>query len=241
VRQRWVARELMDEVDGDPEELTRSLMDLQSVNRWLGGSRTAIRRLGPMIERVAADLSRPVRLVDVGTGSADLPLQLVSWSRARGIHLEVLATDLHPKTAAVARLATAGEPAIGVLQADGLRLPLADGSIDLALCSTALHHFDEGSATQLIRELNRVSRSGFLVSDLRRSRAAYLGVRILAETLWRRHPMTRHDGPVSVKAAFTPEELRSLVRSAGIDAAVVRTEPLFRLSLVVDRTREDRH
>jgi len=239
VRVRRPARELMDEPEQDAEELTGSLMDLRVVNRWLGGSRTAIRRLGPMIGRLAADLDRPVRLVDVATGSADLPLQLVDWSRKRGIRIEVLATDLHPQTAAVARLATAREPAIRVLQADALQLPLADGSFDLALCSTALHHFDDSAATRVIHELDRVAQSGFLVSDLRRSRAAYLGARLLAATVWRRHRITRHDGPLSVAAAFTTEELRSLVTRAGIAGAEVRAEPLFRVSLVVDRTRKD--
>lgn len=240
MRERRVARELMDGSDLVPEELTGSLMDLRSVNRWLGGSRTAVQRLGPMIRRVAAGRDRPVRLLDVATGSADLPLQLVAWSRNQGIRIEVVATDLHPETAAVARLATTPEPAIRVLQADGLRLPFANGSFDLALCSTALHHFDGPPATQVIRELNRVARAGFLVSDLRRTRVAYAGACILAATVWRRHRLTRHDGPLSVAAAFTPKELRALASDAGLSGALVRAEPLFRLSLVVDRTREDR-
>jgi SAM-dependent methyltransferase len=229
----------MDEVGQDPEELAESLRDLQVVNRWLGGSRTAVRRLGPMIRRLAAGLERPVRLLDVATGSADLPLQLVEWSRRQRLRLQVVAVDFHPTTAALALEATAGEPAIHVVRANALDLPFADAVFDLSFCSTALHHFDWPDATRVLREMDRVARSGLLVSDLRRNRAALLGARALAATLWRRRRITRHDGPRSVAAAFTVQELRSLARAAGIDAAALRAEPLFRLSLVVDRTGQN--
>jgi SAM-dependent methyltransferase len=226
----------MDEAGQDPGELAASLRDLQVVNRWLGGSRTALRRLGPMIRRLALSLDRPVRLLDVATGSADLPLQLMEWSRRHGLHLRVIAVDFHPTTSVYARDATAGEPAIQIVRADALDLPFPSGSFDLALCSTALHHFDQSAAAYVLREMDRVARSGFLVSDLRRTRAALIGARALAATLWRRQRITRHDGPRSVAAAFTAQELRSLARTAGIEAPAVRAESLFRLSLVVDRT-----
>jgi SAM-dependent methyltransferase len=229
----------MDEVGQDPGELADSLRDLQVVNRWLGGSRTALRRLGPLIRRLAPGLDRPIRLLDVATGSADLPLQLLEWSRREGLNLQVVAVDFHPTTAAFARAATAGEPAIQIVRADALDLPFASGAFDLALCSTALHHFDEPDADRLLREMDRVARSGLLVSDLRRSRAALFGAHVLAATLWRQRRITRHDGPRSVAAAFTVQELRSLARRAGIDAAAVRAEPLFRLSLLVDRTGQN--
>jgi SAM-dependent methyltransferase len=229
----------MDEVGQDRGELADSLHDLQVVNRWLGGSQTAVRRLGPMIRRLAVDLNRPIRLLDVATGSADLPLQLVDWSRRRGLQLRVVAVDFHPTTAAIAREVTAGQPAIRIVRADALDLPFPSGSFDLALCSTALHHFDDPAAARVLREMDRVARSGILVSDLRRTRAALIGARALAATLWRRRRITRHDGPRSVAAAFTVQELRSLARMAGIDAAAVRAEPLFRLSLVVDRTGQN--
>jgi SAM-dependent methyltransferase len=229
----------MDEDGQDPVELAESLRDLRVVNRWLGGSRTALRRLGPVIRRLASRLDRPVRLLDVATGSADLPLQLIEWSGRQGLRLQVVAVDFHPTTAALAREASADEPAIHIVRANALDLPFPRGAFDLALCSTALHHFDGLDATRVLREMDRVARSGLLVSDLRRNRAALLGARALAATLWRRRRITRHDGPRSVAAAFTVQELRSLARAAGIDAAAVRAEPIFRLSLVVDRTGQN--
>lgn len=225
--------ELMDQPDPDPAELERSLEDLRRVNRWLGGTRAVLRTLVPMMERLD---ERPVRVLDVATGSADIPRALARWARRRGERIRVVATDVHPRTLETARRETAPDPEIEVRAADALELPFADGSFHFAVLATALHHFDQPQAVAVLRELDRVASHGVVVSDLRRSRPALLGARALAATVWRRHPITRHDGPASVRAAFTPAELRKLAASAGLRGARVWNNPLFRVSLVLDRT-----
>ncbi|HET7274893.1 MAG TPA: hypothetical protein VFI91_06915, partial [Longimicrobiaceae bacterium] len=73
-----------------------------------------------------------------------------------------------------------------------------------------------------------------IVSDLRRSLAGLAGARLLASTVWGAHPVTRHDGPLSVRRAFTPAELAGLADAAGWPNARVRTHPFFRVSLVLN-------
>lgn len=232
LRSRALGAERMDEPDQDAAELTRSLADLRGVNRWLGGTRQVLGLVGRMVERTP---DRPVRLLDVGTGSADLPLVLAAWAHRRKIDLRIVATDLHPHTVAVARRRTEGEPRISVQAADALALPFDDGAFHLAMCNTALHHFDRGGAIQVLRELSRVSARGLVVTDLRRSFAGLQGARLLAATVWRGHPVTRYDAPLSVRRAFTVDELREVAVEAGLHRPVVRADPLFRLSLVADR------
>lgn len=236
MRERELQPELMDDPSQDAGELARSLEDLRGVNRWLGGNAAVLRRLGPLILREGA--SGPVTLLDVATGSADLPLLLVRWSRRHGVELRVTAIDFHPTTARVARECTAHEAGVRIVQANALELPFATRAFHFAMCCTALHHFTSAEAERVIEEMDRVARAGWLVSDLRRTRAAMLGVRLLAATVWRRHPVTRTDGPRSVAAAFTLAELRRLADAAGAGAAVVRREPLFRLSALLDRRGE---
>jgi 2-polyprenyl-3-methyl-5-hydroxy-6-metoxy-1,4-benzoquinol methylase len=228
-REALIGRELMDRPDADPAELERSLDDLRRVNRWLGGTRSILKRLAP----VAAGIrDRPVRILDVATGSADIPLELTRWGREHGLELRVTATDLHSRTVEVAAGRVAADPWITVERADALHLPYADSSHHIALCSTALHHFGRRDAVAALRELARVASVAVIVGDLRRSLPALIGARILAGTVWRRHPITRHDGPLSVRSAFTTEELRELAEEAGMAGAVVRPEPVFRISLV---------
>ena len=125
--------------------------------------------------------------------------------------------------------------------ADALQLPYADGAFDFALCSTALHHFD--ARDQLLRvlgELNRVAGIGGIINDLRRSRPALIGANLLAATFWRTHPVTRHDGPLSVRRAFTPAELDDLARAAGLPGARVHAHVPFRVALVWEKEDDGR-
>jgi ubiquinone/menaquinone biosynthesis C-methylase UbiE len=150
--------------------------------------------------------------------------------------VEIVATDNHATTLELARAHTAGEPSIRTEAADALDLPFADGAFDVALLSTALHHFDDDAdCLQVLREMHRVSRLGLIVNDLARSRGALLGARLLAATVWRRHPVTRHDGPLSVRRAFTPAELRDLAARAGFGKARVYAHVPFRVALVVEK------
>lgn len=223
----------MDLPDQDPDDLATSLADLRRVNRWLGGTRVVMSHLAPMVRR----LGRPCRVLDVATGAADIPLAVTAWASREGREVQVVASDLHPVTLESARRATAREPAISVAEADALALPFGDGAFDFALCSTALHHFDRrADAVRVLRELDRVARHGVVVNDLARSRLALAGARLLAATVWRGHPLTRHDGPLSVRRAFTAAELWELAREAGIDTARVHAHLPFRVALVVDRT-----
>lgn len=230
---RAAGAERMDEPGQDPAELGRSLADLRGVNRWLGGYRVVLHHL----ERLAARHPRPAyRVLDVATGSADVPLKVAAWARARGIRMEIVATDLHATTLEHARRQAAADPDVRVEPADALDLPYADGAFDLALCSTALHHFDaRDQLLRVLRELHRVSAIGGIVNDLRRSRPALAGAHLLAATFWRTHPVTRHDGPLSVRRAFTPAELNDLARAAGLPGARVHAHVPFRVALVWER------
>lgn len=225
--------ELMDAPAVDAGELAHGLADLRGVNRWLGGKRTALGAIDPLLRRLGG---REITVLDVATGSGDLPLALVTWARGAGLSVRVTATDLHPATLAAARAHTAVEPSVQVQSADALSLPFEDGAFDFAMCHTALHHFEESDAIRVLRELDRVARCGVVVTDLARSAPALLGARLLAGTVWRRHPVTRHDGPRSVAAAFTRRELAELAAAAGMIGARVHRRPVFRLALVVDRT-----
>lgn len=233
VAHRAAGAELMDEPTVGRAELEAALRDLRAVNRWLGGWRVV--RL--CMRDLLAGLPRgSYRLLDVGTGSADLPLRLLRWAARRGVRLQVVATDAHPGTLELARERTAGVPQIEVRWANALALPFADGEFDFVTGSTMLHHFDEADALRVLREMQRVARRGVVVNDLRRAGPALLGARLLAATVWRHSRLTRHDGPLSVQRAFTVAELRTLARCAGLERARVRAHAPFRLSLVVDRT-----
>jgi ubiquinone/menaquinone biosynthesis C-methylase UbiE len=210
---RISGEERMDSPDADQGELRQSLGDIRAVNRWLGGTRVVISLTERLMKRFPQET---YRVLDVATGSADIPIALADHAARRGRRVSVVATDVHPGTLAEARLRATGRKEITVEQADALSLPYETGAFDIVLMCTALHHFDEADAFRALSELGRVARLGVIVSDLRRSWTGLAGARLLAATVWRRHPMTRHDGPLSVRRAFTPAELSNMAGRAGL-------------------------
>lgn len=222
------APELLDEPTHDARVLRQSLDHVAAVNRWLGGERALLAHVTPLLRQ-----DRVTRLLDVGTGSADLPRAIVSWARRHARRVEIIATDIHPQMREIAREACRGFPEISIEAADAKALAYADRSFDAALLSLTLHHFDEEEQKTILKQLVRVSRESVIVNELLRSRLNYIGARLLALTFWRRNPLTRHDGPLSVLRAFTPDELLQLGNGAGRSAQVYR-HFFQRIVMVVD-------
>jgi ubiquinone/menaquinone biosynthesis C-methylase UbiE len=130
---------------------------------------------------------------------------------------------------AIARRATAADPALSFVRGDGGALPFADGAFDVVTCTLALHHFEPDGARALLRELRRVARLSPVVCDLRRSPVAFAATWLWSRTS--RNRLTRHDAPLSVRRAYTPGEALALARDAGWRAPRVRREPFFRMTL----------
>jgi ubiquinone/menaquinone biosynthesis C-methylase UbiE len=224
------ADELMDRPDVDPAVLADALDHVAAVNRWLGGRRALLRHLPWALEQQTRP--GPARVLDVGTGSGDLPLAVSAWSRRHGRPVQITAVDLHGRTLRVATERTRHDPVVRLARADGLQLPFDTGAFDAGLMSMTLHHMDGPALTGILRELRRVTRGGaVLVGELERSLPGYLSARLLAATVWRRNPVTRHDGPLSVRRAFTADELVDLAREAGFSAPSAHRHPFFRVVL----------
>jgi ubiquinone/menaquinone biosynthesis C-methylase UbiE len=166
----------------------------------------------------------------VGTGAGDLLAAVVRRERERERPIHAIGVDLHATTLAVTRHRVA-EP-IRLVRGDGLRLPFPDAAFDLVHLGMVLHHMDGDRLPGLLREAARVARNGrILVSELERTVANYLGARLLAATVWRFNSVTRHDGPLSVLRAFTPDELLTVAASAGLGRVSVHRHPFYRLVL----------
>jgi len=212
--QRQREPEWMDEDDVDPEQLRRSLSFIRRINALLGYTRATLSHL----ERFSAGWKpgERIEVVDLATGSADVPLAIVRWARPRGFDVHVVGIDRHEKTVQAAREATAGEPRIRIVQADALNLPFAAGSFDYAVCSMFLHHLSDDDAAMVLRSMGNVARRGIIAADLLRHRRAYAWISMF--TLFA-NPIVRHDARVSVRQAFSKAEVLALRERAGLGFA----------------------
>lgn len=219
-------RERLDESHHDPYRIHRTLDHMAGVNRWLGGSRVVLEHVKPCLG------TGELQILDVGTGAGDIPRRVTRWAARRGRRVTVTAVDRQYQVAQIARDRSHMEPAIRVAVGDGLRLPFPPDSFDVAISSMTLHHLGDDEAATFVSELGRVARQTVIVNDLERHRINYAGAKVLAHTVWRSDPYTRHDGPLSVRRSFTQGELLSIGRRGGLENARVHRHFPYRLALV---------
>ena len=212
------------------EELDGSLADIRVVNRYLGDQRALLKHLSAKVGAGSA-----FSVLDIATGSADLPVAMVDWARKSGVSATITGVDINERTVEVARKQTAQYPEITLAVADALHLPYPDKSFDFVLCSKSNHHMTDAENVSLIQEMLRVARQGYIIMDLRRSWIACCLIYLLTR-IFTRNRLTRHDGPLSVLKAFTPEELAALASSAGATKFTVAREPFWLLVLSGDVT-----
>ena len=198
---RRTTPELMDDPECPEREVRAALRGLRRLNRFT------------LSRRIVRRLVGPGTVLDVATGSADIPRHLLETGRASAaVGLDVSATIL--------REARAVSPGVGLVRGDGLRLPFRDRAFDTAVCHLFAHHLeDEEEVVTLLREMGRVARA-IVVVDLLRRRRLLFWVRLVTALSPSR--LIRYDGPVSVRRAWTARELTVLLGRAGLSGTVRR-------------------
>lgn len=213
--------EVLDDPGADPALVRAELTDLIVLNRWFGGTRAVIDALLPLLPAPG----NACTLVDVGTGSGDIPRAVARAARRRGVAVTAVGVDRSPLAARVAVMT--GLPTV---VSDGSSLPLASRSVDFVIASQVLHHLEPEVATRWIRELDRVARRAVVIADLRRTRAAMAAVWLVSFPLGL-HPATRRDAVLSLRRGYTVAELDAMLRNAGVNPMIWRS-PIARLVAV---------
>ncbi len=230
---RVVTPELLDTDAASPAEVRQAFADLQRINRWFGGIRTTRHMLekvvaawpalvGGVARRDANAHAKPeLSLLDVGAGGGDVCVAAAAQIRGvAGISITLL--DRMPSHL----------PRNGVrkVAGDALSLPLRDGSFDLVACSLLVHHFEPAEIVRFVNEALRVARVAVLLNDLRRS-PLHLALVCAGFPLFTR--VSYVDGIASVRRAYTPAELKPILRETRAARVEMNNEFLYRLGAIV--------
>jgi ubiquinone/menaquinone biosynthesis C-methylase UbiE len=234
----WIDLPLTDELEDidDPAqpytEMARAMGDVARANSLYWGTRPIISHVAALLRDVPQGTT--IRILDIATGSADIPDALQRWGRKRGLSLEVVGLDNMP---AMLRMAQECHPTVPTVQADALHMPFAPGAFDIVLCALAFHHFGFDDSVSVLRAMDRLSKRGFIVSDLRRDRltlwTVQTGMRLLCP-----HPFTKHDAPTSVRRSFTPREYAKMVALSGAQDVRIHSHGYVRIALVQQKRKK---
>ena len=218
--------ELLDLDEAPFDEVQDSLEDVRLVNRYLGGYRVLLYYIRNFIKRHPLD--KEFLVLDLATGSADQPIVVVDMARQLNVKIKVVALDINSKMLNYAHEKIRGYPESHLVH--------GENSFDVVMNSLSLHHFTRIQAVNILRMADLVSRCGFIINDLHRSRIAHAFILILTR-LVTKNRLTRHDAPVSVMNAFTPSEMAEMAQEAGVKCFTVNRHFPYRIGLV--STRKD--
>ncbi|MBC8099294.1 MAG: methyltransferase domain-containing protein [Armatimonadetes bacterium] len=228
---RFDQAELLDQGAGTEADVRANLAEMWRLNTLFGGLRSFTRYLQPRLQQAA----QPLHIVDLGTGSGNLPTHLMRWAQQQHIQLQLYPFDLASRNLVIAQEQRSANPAIHLIQGDVLALPFAANSIDYYISSLFLHHFSPEVLIQVLRDSYRLARRGIIMNDLVRGYLPLAAFRLI-QPVFARHFLTRHDGLLSIKRAYTAAELRDLARAAGIDHAQVYSHFPWRMTLVAEKS-----
>jgi len=221
----------MDTMTFDEPVVRRTLAFLGMTARHFGGAHVVIERLAEW------SASRPangeISVLDVGTGGAEIPMAIAQWARRAGRRVKIVALDLMPEIAGIARANAREFPEIEVRCQDVFALRETGESFDYVTASLFLHHIPTPRIREILRLFDQIARRGVIVSDLARNAASYWAVKSLA--LLTGNHVVRHDAPLSVQRAFTREELQDFADRAGLSYLRAQEAPWFRLSLAGEK------
>jgi ubiquinone/menaquinone biosynthesis C-methylase UbiE len=227
---RIYEEEMLDAGEGTDDDVAESLSDLRRINRFLGGTKVVLRALSSCLE--TGDASE-ISLLDVGTGSADIPIAVADQCKLGNLKHFIAAVDLSERHLRISRARLGVSPEINLVRADSLSLPFPDRSFDFVTASLFLHHFRDDDVVRLLADFGRIARRAVIVNDLIRNLVPYYFTRIAFPLLGTSF-LTQNDGPISVLRAFTTGEMNSLAERAGLRTRRVKRVFPYRLSLVAD-------
>ena len=207
--QRNLQAEWMDQEGIDPKIHQDALRGLARLNRLTGVAASMYRQIRAIANRTR---NKTVTLIDVASGSGDLPIAWAKWAKRESIDLHVTTVDVSDLARRVQRQRADKEGIdLTILGRDCVANGIPSG-FDICTNSLFFHHLAEDDAIRLARSMTKAAEH-VVVCDLERS----WGNRLLV--MWGAHlatrsPMVHVDARRSVEGSFSKPEFESLLSRA---------------------------
>lgn len=196
-------------------EVRAPLRDLIKVNETVFAYRPTLNWLA----QITSSSNAPIHIVDVGCGAGDVLRRIESWAHRKGVAVRLTGIDHNPLAVRAAREFSGSNSRIEWV-ACGMSEYQPSVEIDVVISSLFTHHLLDSDIVKFLQWMERVALRGWFINDLRRGPFPYYAFKMLAFGM-RWHPIVRHDGQVSVRRSFAPDDWRQYVSAAGYSAASI--------------------
>lgn len=221
--------EIMDDLDCKGEVVNQTLIELEVINRWLGGNQVTIEGIKQLINR--AELEE-ISIVDLGCGGGDMLKEIAEWGRHNKLKLNLTGIDANPNIIDFAKSNSHGYPEINYSVQNVFSEDFTQRKSDIIIATLFTHHFNNKELVGLMKNLIAQSRLGVVINDLHRHWLAYYSIKTLT-SIFSKSAMVKYDAPLSVLRAFSRNDLSSIMQEAGINEFQLIWKWAFRWQLII--------
>jgi len=170
-----------------------------------------------LLVMTATRKAETTKVLDLAAGHGGFAITVAEAARRRGLNIEITASDLKAEYLEIGRRELErrnSEARVSFVVQDALDLTnLTRGQYDIITSTQSLHHFSPGVVVAMMRAAAQWAGGGVLFVDGCRSALTGLGLAFygaVAET----NLSFVHDGLISSRKFFMPQELELLARLA---------------------------
>jgi len=223
--------EMMDDLLMEGEMLRKTLDQLALINKWLGGNQATISGLHALLKTESKHTV--FSIVDLGCGSGDMLRAVADFGRKNKYNFKLTGIDANEYTVNYARNLSADYPEISYTKMDILSPEFSGINFDIAITTLFLHHFSSQKVEQLLISTVNKAKTGVIINDLHRSRAAYYLFKGLC--IFIKNPMVKKDGAISVLRGFKKNELITFSKKLKDTVSSIHWKWAFRYQWIIKK------
>lgn len=229
-RYRSTKSEIMDDLSMEGDTLRKTLDQIASINRILGGNKATFSGITALLDTVPFGV---YTIADLGCGNGDMLRMIADYGRKTNRNFQLIGIDANEYTIGYARRLSVDYPEISYVKMDVLDEAFEKMEFDIVLATLFLHHFSDDEIGHLLKNLVRQARTGIVINDLHRCRRAYYLFRLIS--LFISNPMVRHDGAVSVLRGFKRKEINIIMKQLAGTSNTLRWVWAFRYLWIISK------
>ncbi len=213
LRERSHKKEILDLETPPVDEVFEAYRLIACVNRFLWGTDVILGHFKKFARQW--DKNKTIWILDVGTGSCDIPKAIVRWAKPKGYKIKIVGLDLSSEALAFALENVKAYPEISLVRGSVFSLPFQQQSFDYAISSLFFHHLSDDEIPSVLKYMDELIRKGLVINDLLRRFRAYLWISFFS--LWTKNRIFKTDAPLSVLRGFKPKEIEALIKKSGLN------------------------
>lgn len=226
---RSTEKEWMDDLDCGGEELSQTLDELKTINKWLGGNYVTTSGIAKLVKLKPQE---SYTVADIGCGGGDMIKVMVDWSRNQKKGFKFIGIDANRNIIdfALVRLSSLSNITFEVQNV--FETDFSDHKVDITTCTLFTHHFTDQELIDLIISLREKSRLGIVINDLHRHWFAYYSIKVLTK-LFSKSKMVQNDAPLSVLRSFSKRDWEKILSSAQLKNYEISWHWAFRWQVLI--------